>query len=452
MNWDEQDTRLVSQTQSPENRRLISSCYSFGNPPTPTRTPTSASPNTQTPRNKSDFENRTGWTPTFAEEYSVFHATPGRLTGNHSFEASTPRPSTASSQNQHFPTLDDSTSEFSTHVQHISPNPNATTLSSSHQFTTSPNLFSPTQSRFDDISKPKVTPRLPKKRLEEAFSGQTATPPASATKGSRRLAPKKSKGMMQNDSQDSQYGNSQTPSQNLDFMSYPSTSGDFFYPMSAPATAPVYSNPKSFWDPDANMGGMDLDFTTDDAGMFTTGIHHVSNPLDWGKDNQMFQDSINAPLPSQNEPQSPVIIKRQRPLAPKLPTTSMSLDFNSNTASDDPFSALSLDGGVDPGLLFSQSNSTSLSRTFEKAPDSTSRPATGHVNLTPYQHQIRDFRRDQEENRRSRSSRDNIKPRRTDRSSISSPTKSSRPNLQRSVSDNRGKRPPGIYSSTRALE
>lgn len=52
---------------------------SFGNPnaqpPTPTQTPTSGqfpSPTAiQTPRNSSSFENRGGWTPTFAEEYSV---------------------------------------------------------------------------------------------------------------------------------------------------------------------------------------------------------------------------------------------------------------------------------------------------------------------------------------------------------------------------------------------
>ena len=88
-------------------RRLTRVC-SFGNPnaqpPTPTQTPTSGqfpSPVFQTPRNNhSSFEDRSGWTPTFAEEYSVFNSTPGRLINSqHSFaEASTPRPLTASTQ------------------------------------------------------------------------------------------------------------------------------------------------------------------------------------------------------------------------------------------------------------------------------------------------------------------------------------------------------------------
>lgn len=58
--------------------QLLTIC-SFGNPnaqpPTPTQTPTSGqfpSPTAfQTPRNSSNFESRGGWTPTFAEEYSV---------------------------------------------------------------------------------------------------------------------------------------------------------------------------------------------------------------------------------------------------------------------------------------------------------------------------------------------------------------------------------------------
>ena len=293
-----------------------------------------------------------------------------------------------------------------------------------------------------------MTPRKPKKRLEEAFSGQTATPPASASKGSRKLAPKILTETMQNDSQDGQYGATGTPIQNPNLMAFPSTSPDFFsYPMSAPATAAVFSNTKPFWDPDASMSGMDLEFTTEDAGMFSTGSHRISSSFDWGRSNQMFQDSVNLPQ-NQNEPQ--VSAKRQRPLAPKapvptpLPTSLAPFDFNNPPVSDDPFSVATLGGAVDPGLLFSRNNSISMPSGFEDVVLPAARPASSHIIREPYQHQMRESMRDREDLRRSRSTRENSKGRQFERGTVSSPVKgSARPGLQRSISDSRGKRSHG---------
>jgi hypothetical protein len=431
--------------------------YSFGNPnaqpPTPTKTPTSAhfpSPTFQTPRNNSsNFETHSGWTPTFAEEYSVFNSTPGRLTSDQRpfLETRTPRPSTSSTQNRHLSTAGDIAAELATHVHHLSPNPSLPLppVDPSSQLPSSPGIHS----RFDDSSKRKVTPIKPKKSLEEAFSGQTATPPASASKGSRKLAPKIFTETMQHDSQDSHYGAPGTPIQNSNLMPFPSSSADFFsYPMSAPATAPVFSNIKPFWDPDASMSAMDLDFTTGDAGMFNTGSHRISSSFDWGRNNQMFQDTVNIPQ-NPNEHQEPA--KRQRPLAPKAPIPAPALpaslapfDFSNTPVSDDPFSVATLGGAVDPGLLFSRNNSVGMPSGFEDVVLPAARPASSHIVREPYQHQMRESRRDREELLRSRSIRENSKGRQFERGSVSSPVKgSARPGLQRSISDSRGKRSHG---------
>jgi hypothetical protein len=427
---------------------------SFGTPnaqpPTPTQTPTSGqfpSPLFETPRNSSSFDNRSGWTPTFAEEYSVFNSTPGRLVGErHSFiDVATPGPTSHSVQNRQI--SGDLEAELATHVHHLSPNPNLPLppVSSSVQLPSSPGPYQTSHNRFDDSARKKVTPRKPRKRLEEAFSGQTATPPQTASKGSRKLAPKISTGTMQNDPQD-QYGISGNPNQNTDFSSFPSSSADIFgFSLSAPATAPVFTNTKPFWDPDSSMGGMELDFTAEDANMFATGSHRISNSFDWGRSNQLFQDNINIPQ-TQAIPQP---TKRQRPLAPKapkantdLPTSLPPFDFSSNntTAHDDPFAAMSSDGSVNPGLLFSRNNSRNLSSGFEDVVLPPSRPATSHIVREPYQHQKRESRRDQEELRRARSSRESSTTRRFDRGTASSPIKgSARPGLHRSNSERSNK-------------
>lgn len=367
-------------------------------------------------------------------------------------ETLTPGPLPTSIQNRRL--SGDIAAELATHVHHLSPNPSVSLapVAASNRLPSSPD---PYQTRFDDSARKKVTPRKPKKRLEEAFSGQTATPPQSASKGSRELAPKILTGTMQNDSHESQYGISSTPTHNIDFTSFPSTSGDLFgFPLSAPATAPVYST-KSFWDPDSSMGGMDLDFSTNDANMFATGSHRADNSFDWERTNQMFQDNVNMP---QTQPvQQPA--KRQRPLAPKAPhmnvdllTSSLpSFEFNNSnnaTNGDDPFSTVPLDGSVNPGLLFSRNNSATMSQGFEDVPLPPTRPATSHVMREPYQHQLRESKRDQEELRRSRSFRDSSSTRRLDRGTVSSPVKgSARPGLHRSLSDNRGKKAQGILCS-----
>ncbi|CZS93495.1 uncharacterized protein RCO7_10562 [Rhynchosporium graminicola] len=441
--------------------------YSFGNPnaqpPTPTQTPTSGQfPSTtafQTPRNSSSFENRGGWTPTFAEEYSVFNATPGRLTSSqqHFAEASTPEHSNASTQNRR-PSAEDLAPELATHAHHLSTNHSFSLppIDPSNQLHSSPGPYPITESQFDGHTSSHITPRKPRKRLEEAFSGQTATPPATKSKGSRKLAPKLPTDTMQNGSQDRHYGASQTPTHQQNPMSFPSNSAEFYYPMSAPAIAPDFPSTKPFWDPDASMGGMDLDFGHEDPSMFNAGSsHRMSNSLDWGRYNQMFQETVNIPTPTSNiVPQSEqTTLKRQRTLAPKLskptaellPSTMAPFDFNNVSASEDPFSPLAF-GGVNPGLLFGRNDLVPMPSEFQDVSLPPTRPVTSHVELKPYQHQLRESMRDQEELRRSRGSREDSRTRRLDRGTVSSPVKgSARPGLHRTISESRGRRSQGDY-------
>lgn len=358
--------------------------------------------------------------------------------------AATPQIPSAYTQNRRLSSsAGDAAAELSTHVQ-LSPDPSIPLPPNepSNRRPPSPAAYPTKSGRFDDSTK-KVTPRKPRKRLEEAFSGQTATPPQTASKGTRKLAPKISTETMQNGSHDSQHDNCGTPTHPPGLLSFPPTSADMFgYPMSAPATAPVFSNGRSFWDPDTNMSGMDLDFSTEDY----TGSHRTSD-FDWGRDNQMSQNVVNAP--SNQNHSAP--LKRQRPLAPKapapktdLPTSLSHFDFTSTdkpSVSGDPFSAATLEGGVDPGLLFGRAHMTSG---LDDVSLPTTRPATSYIAREPYEHQLRESRRDQEELRRSRSARESSTGRRFERGTVSSPVRShARPILQRSVSDSRARRSQG---------
>lgn len=367
---------------------------------------------------QSNFEGAGGWTPTFAEEYSVFNATPGRLT-QRTFTAESPQqPISPLNQEGHLSGGGDIGTGLGLQTQDLSPTlpPHSAQLS-----------ISPEKRRVYEGVK---TPKRPKKRLEEAFSGQTVTPPQSS-KGSRKLAPKIL------DSRDSMQQGTSTHAQQPNLTVFATSTTDLFgYPMSAPATAPTFTNSKPFWDPDASMSGMDIDFT-DDAGLLTAG-HRTSNSFDWGRSNQIFQDTANLP---QNE-STQETLKRHRPLAKKsLPITEPHTSLPPFAYSSAPASDMSftLDGAVDPGLLYSRTNSISKAPSnFEDVTLPAPRPATSHMTGEPYQHQLRESRRDQEELRRSRSSREISAGYNWERGTVSSPVKgSARPGLQRSVSDGR---------------
>jgi hypothetical protein len=231
----------------------------------------------------------------------------------------------------------------------------------------------------------------------------------------------------------------------------------FAYPMTAPATAPIFTNTKSFWDPNSSMSGMemDLDFSAGSNAMFDPGMpHRVSSSVDWGRSNQMFQDTVNMPAFNEDIVHVP---GRQRPIAPKDQMSNAARNisdsnfgFGGSTMSEDPFAVVASSGAVNPGLLFTFPDLTSSNITgpeLDPPIPSYSQPTTSQVVRKPYQHQQRESMRDQEELRRSRSSKDTSTAARQEKTSFSSPAKKSgRPSLQRSASDSRTKLVPSRRS------
>lgn len=437
-------------------QKLILSSFGTPNaqPPTPTKTPTSAnlpSPVFHTPMNKpSSFEDRGSWTPTFAEEYSVFNSTPGRLTGNHpSFaDFGTPRPLTSPTFDRRLSSTDKIAAELATHVHHLSPNPNLPLppVDPSNQLPSSPgvHILGPN---------PHKTPRKPARKLEDPFSGQTATPPASQSKGTKKLAPKLSSNTMQNEHQDGQFGISQTPTHAPYMMDYPTTSGEFFnYPMSAPASAPLFTDAKPFWDQDQSMGGMEMDFSTDNGNIFNTSGHRVSNSFDWGRSNQIFQQEVNNPAPESYMPRPGLHPKRARPLAPKvdlsdlLKNTPALPEFQFHDPSQPrPQPVKQPESAVDPANLWSRPT-TSMAPPSDAASISPTRPSSSNAQLQPYSQQVRESLRDQQEYQEHQAERLRER-RRSDRAVLSSPVRgSARPGLHRSMSENRGRKSQGNNS------
>jgi hypothetical protein len=425
---------------------------SFGNPnaqtPTPTQTPTSAVFPTsvfQTPQvNHNTYDNNSGWTPTFAEEYSVFNATPGRLITSQSpfQETFTPRIPGSSTQKQQF-LRPAASPELAFHVHNNANQPHSPLphLTTSQPLTYSPNLHTAHGRSVDDRS-PDKTPNKPQRRLQEAFSGQTATPPQSAVKESRKRGQNSATAKMQR-SQDSFFQPSGTPlQQSYDFAA--SSEDMFGYPMSAPATAPGYTN-KSFWDEDSSMTEINMDFTSGDASSIFSTTHRMPNLVDWAQNNQMFQQQSHITPLEQSTSQSS---RRHRPLLAKPPSTSAAevmsnaaFDFAMATMPEDPFAMVASTGAVDPGLIFSFPQVSSPMYTQSKDVFAPIQPKPD-INSTvhePYQHQQRELQREKEELRRARSLRD--KPEhKYDRAAFSSPAKGDRPNLRRAVSDSRPKK------------
>ncbi|QSZ30879.1 hypothetical protein DSL72_000437 [Monilinia vaccinii-corymbosi] len=396
-----------------------------------------------------------GWTPQFAEDYSMFNATPGRLVnGQRPFvDTSTVQALPSLTQNGQFHIEGDTMTDLEMHMHQLSPSSAlamAPATSSNHQTPSASASKSASRARLSDVSK---TPQKSKKRLGEPFNAQTATPPHSAGKGTKKLAPKIFTVPNNAQVQSNGFGSSNTNSHHPQTMAQCSTSVDLFgYPLSAPASAPFFNSNKAMWD--TSMDGMDLDFSNDSAAIFHHG-HRPSNSMDWGRSNQMFQESMNlSPAESSKPKAESEPRKRHRPIASKsslskisaLPTSLPLLAFSSAAATSNSIAMESFPGVVDPGLVYSRTRAGNASqREFEDVPLPARRAATSPIRnsevLEPYQHQTREYTREQEELRRSRSFKESSFGYRIDRRTASSPVKgSARPGFQRSVSESRDKR------------
>lgn len=431
--------------------------YSFGDPnaqpPTPKQTPTSAGFPTsvfETPKNnRASFEAPSSWTPRFAEEYSVFNSTPGNLRGSHGpfvdYSASTPY----QSSNHHKRPLsaENFAAEIATHVTHFSPNPNLPLppVDPTRRLSSSPGSLatgqSPTEPGFQTGSQ-----QLSKKFCRDTAQGaktQTATPPPSTHKGQRRLAPKLQTGTMQNEGFEQEFIAGTPQQQHMS--NFISTPTDLFgYPMSAPATAPSFGDSHVFWDTD--MNGMDIDFSAASGHVFQTPSHRPMNSIDWGKSNELFQETGAVPRQQSQENNAPA--RRERALAPKPPPQNLdtsaadtSMFASSFPASADESFNMNQSGGVDPGLLFTRPPSSGM----EPAPfDPMSQPPLMQSFSQPEPITLVAKPTKRGGVRRTGSTKQTAAGKKINRASASSPIKpSDRPGLSRSFSEKINRKPAG---------
>ncbi len=452
--------------------------FSFGDPnaapPTPKRTPISAvlpSPVFETPKSSQGrFDESTGWTPRFAEEYSVFNSTPGNLRGSRTpfpdFGPSTPYPGGGAGQKRSLST-DGIGLGVVVNVDEQAPSPNLSLppVDPSKVLGSSPvPLATPTFDRSGaagQLAESSVSRSAKKVRRGTATAdtqgGQTATPPPSARKGERKLAPKlDTTPTMQNDQDFSQQAHfmASAQQQQQGMGSFVTAQGDMFgYPLSAPAAGPGYDAQRSFWDPDPSLAGMDIDFSVNPGGVFQPPTpHQAQGPVDWTGASQLLH-SQGGMVAGHGDVHASAAGDGQTSLVSQSPMSMLvtsSADHSMFAASyptpiDDPFGMGDAGGAVNPGLIFSRPQSASMDTTsfsqhmslpsssVAASQDSSNmdssrgvpvlKPATGRGEL-----------------RRSASAKD-ATPRKQDRASASSPIKETgRPGLSRSFSENRGKK------------
>ncbi|ODA80135.1 hypothetical protein RJ55_03093 [Drechmeria coniospora] len=384
------------------------------------------------------FPRRRGLDPHFAEDYSVFNTTPGNLSGAQGpFADFIPAtPSTSSGAHKRLLSAEGLAAEIASHANHFSPDPGAV-LPPVHRSRRLPSSPDPLTNRQELAQRSPTlsVARSAKKSRRGPPAGppetsQVVSPPPTARKGERMLAPKPS---MHNDQPFGQ-PDFVDPAQ-PDMGALLSTSTDFFnYPMSAPATAPV-----NLWDPVMSMG-MDLDFNVASAMALQspTSSHRHTGSFDWNADIQLFQD-INPVLPSSNQ-ENVHPARAERALAPKPPAASSdalpmaAAQTTQTTALDGPLTLMTAGDSVDPGLLFSRPQTSAMDADFnamarsgygsaeEAIGPSSKLPAAGHL-------------------RKSTSLRGTRSGKLPGRALASSPIKPSvRPGLGRSYSENRGRR------------
>ncbi|KAJ8126100.1 hypothetical protein O1611_g7538 [Lasiodiplodia mahajangana] len=441
---------------------------SFGDPntipPTPKHTPTSTDfpqPAFETPKtSQGHFDDSSGWTPRFAEEYSVFNTTPGNLRGTSGpfpeISVTTPyQPS--SSGHKRLLSAGSVAVEIASHVNHYCP---ISTLplppvDPSRRLPSSPTAAGPFPSPVEAEYPSDSQQRSGKKVRRGALVGtspQIVTPPPSARKGERRLAPKPPANSMQHEEFDAEFvaGAQQQPHTLGGFVSAPMDM--FSMPLSAPATATAFDDTQAFWDP--GMSGMDIDFSMPVADSFHGTNHKPMGSIDWGKANEMFQETNAAPL----ENQDIALQKKERLLAPK-PALMPNVDTSMTEAPmfaqsfhipiDDPFAPLNPVGGVDPGLLLTRPPSSNMElATF----DPIAQPLSANSLPSPQLPSAPAKEPKRGQVRRSASTREISKVKKDERAPISPPAiPSSRPGLLRSASETRGRKSGGRGGAASSL-
>lgn len=401
------------------------------------------------------FDESGGWTPRFAEEYSVFNATPGNLRGSQGqFPdfAAPPFTPLIGAGHKHTLSTEGIASEIASHVNHFPQNPRvplppveaSKQLKSTTAVSTTRGLGSASSVSQGPASDERSAKKARRDSAVVDSQGQTATPPPSAQKSTRKLAPKPDANEMQNEQgfgQPDFLGNPQQPGMGT-FVTSPSDM--FSYPLSAPASAQSFSGQRSLWDTD--MGGMDIDFSVNSNNVFqaSASANQAMGPVEWAGTNQFLHGT------QVQGDENTRTGKRDGPMTSQPPMQTMETSAAEQalfaasfpTSLDDPFGIANNGGAVNPGLLFSRPPSSNMDLSFQAAqqmnglsiPPALQDTQTGRRNTDPKAPQRGELRR-------SASERE-IAPRKQDRATASSPIKASgRPGLSRSFSENKGKRP-----------
>lgn len=454
-----------------------------GQPPTPKQTPTVfPSPVFETPKphqDNLDESPSSGWTPRFAEEYSVFNATPGNLRGTQgpfTDFGSPPITNTPYLKASATPRVQNKRSfaesvaaDIATHANYFSPNPDSPLppVEPSKRLQSSPasvatglNIITEEEQYSDSTT---AQQRSPKKVRQSAASletpeqgqGQFPTPPPSARKGGRKLAPKSDMNTMQNDQG---FNQQEFMAANGGMGQYVTTPGDMFgFPISAQATPQHFGDQRAFWAADPNMTGMDLDFSGVNAHIYTGDPQPQQNmeQIDWSRTNQMFQDNNMVPQPNQANIQTSRNQSSQASLISKAVMDDLDTETDSqpmyqySAPMESSFGLVQSAGAVDPDLLFSRPSSSHLAPAAfgqaDLAPSASAPPAPRSMQFqpppAPETQKKQPAQRGQIRRSMSVKEMPTTKSRGVERSLASSPTKpSNRPGLGRSFSDNRGKK------------
>ncbi|CAF9907697.1 MAG: hypothetical protein ALECFALPRED_003761 [Alectoria fallacina] len=389
--------RLRFSVLANADKFMVSSFSHAGEPPTPTKTPTS--PNFflnsfQTPKQGTRFYGpQSPWSPAFHSAASPDLKTPTQL----SFTAPTKSP-TKISECKRPSTGQDLETEIASHVHHLSPNPSLPLppVEPSRQLTSSPNpsLTSEAKRRRLNTNESSVTP------LKTGFdhsagtamnsAGSMQTPPPTSTSASRRKAQQAQVAKLVKESAEkgrrmsfpnvgkgegAHGSTSQVEESPQQFPALQFSPEGFGYQMSGPATAPVYPQHKLFWDPEPGGDTMNIDFPMDDT--FTTFGMGVQKILDPFVSPQDHTNGIQFPT----SPGFNLISTRNDNLATYTSTSYAESPSNTVTLARGKFAG----NAVNPSLLFSSPG---------RAADVAAMPVVSQAIqddlLRPYAHQMRD--------------------------------------------------------------
>ena len=377
------------------------SFYSGGEPPTPTKTPTS--PNFflnsfQTPKQDSRSHGALSpWTPNFPSAASPDFKTPTRLNST--------TPTKSPTQTWRATSEKDLQPELSSHVDQLSSQETLPLppVDPAQRLPSSPNTAAPIgeQDRHKDISDFSHEDKENEENLEVNTSIKSAssmqTPPPTSTSASRRKIQQAQVARLVKESakrgglkgslpalaakpsamEVSGTSVEESPQQIIPLQFSPD---GFTFPMSnGPATAPVYPQHKLFWDPDqSGEASMNIDFPMDDIfTSFGAGIQKNLDPFVSSHDqSNVFQFPVSPAFNHQSQSDN----------IAAFPTSHVD-DSPSHTATSAVMTRNASRGhGVNPSLLFS-SPSRVVSQTSSMLPAGQT---IQDDNLRPYAHQIRD--------------------------------------------------------------